>query len=735
MTATQPATNGAIGNEGISDKSLRIVRGACPHDCPDTCATVTEVRDGRAVSFGGAADHPITQGWLCAKVRPYLERVYHPDRLLYPLRRIGPKGQPAEWRRISWDEAIGEITDRWKAIIAEYGAAAILPYSYSGTLGLLQLGVCDERLWNRMGASALLSEAICGAAAERAVSATLGDRWGLDMRDLSASKLIIIWGNNPASTGPHYMPFLREAQRNGSYVVVIDPRRTLTARSANEHIQPLPATDAALALGLMHVIFSADLHDEAWLAANSVGWRDLRDRAAQYPPERVASITGVPAETIIALGRRIGTTQPSVLKFADGVQRHGNGGQTARALACLSAITGQIGKRGGGLAYSTSGYIHWDAEAVGHASECPPEPRELNINRLGASLGGEVSDPPIMSLYVYCANPAASTPNTQRVLAGLRRDDLFTVSHELFMTDTAREADIVLPATSQLEHTDLHKAYGQTFLTYNAPAIAPLGEAKSNWDVMRLLAAGMGYDEPWLRQEAEEVIAEVLNATRAINPLLEGITLERLKAESYVPLNFAPGQTIPFADLRFPTPSGKVELRCDRLAAEGIDPLPDYAPPAEYAGWAERRAAGEDDRLALISGAAHHFVSSSMANVPSLLKREGEPFIELNAEDARERGIAPGDLVELRNARGWCHARAVISNTTQRGVAVSPKGRWPSLNADGRNINSTTSDALADLAGQSTFHSNLVSVRLVAPAAEKSVTSSATADVAAVFHL
>jgi anaerobic selenocysteine-containing dehydrogenase len=407
------------------------------------------------------------------------------------------------------------------------------------------------------------------------------------------------------------------------------------------------------------------------------------------------------------------------------VQRHGNGGQTARALVCLSALTGQIGRRGGGLAYSTSGYVRWDAEALGHASASPPEPRVLNINRLGAALSGEVADPPIMSLYVYCANPAASTPNTRRVLEGLRRDDLFTVVHDLFMTDSAREADIVLPATSQLEHTDLHKAYGQTFLTYNAPAIAPLGEAKSNWDVMRLLAAGMGYDEPWLRQEADEVIAEILDATRATNPLLAGVTLERLKAENAVPLAFAPGQEVPFADLRFPTPSGKVELRCDRLAAaEGIDPLPDYTPPAEYAGWAERRASGADDRLALISGAAHHFVSSSLSNVPSLLKREGEPFIELHPDDAAARGVAHGDLVEVSSARGSCRLRAVVTNTTQRGVAVSPKGRWPGLSADGRNINWTTSDALADMAGQSTFHSNLVTVRPVAPA-ERATTGAA----------
>lgn len=727
--ATQPASAGG---------EIRVVRGACPHDCPDTCATVTQTQDGRAISFGAASDHPITQGWLCAKVRPYLERVYHPDRLLYPMRRVSPKGAEPQWRRISWDEAIGEITDRWKTIIAQQGAAAILPYSYSGTLGLVQLAACDTRLWNRMGASGL-ARAICGAAAERAVTATLGERWAPDMRDLIHSKLIILWGHNPASTGPHLMPFLREAQRHGAYVVVVDPRRTLTAKSADEFIQPLPATDAALALGLMQVIFSEGLHDEAWLEAHSVGWRDLRDRASAYPPERVAEITGVPAETIIALGRRMGTAKPALLKFADGVQRHGNGGQTARALICLSAITGQIGQRGGGLAYSTSGYVRWDAEALGHASACPPQPRIVNMNRLGAALSGEVADPPIMSLYVYCANPAASTPNTRRVLEGLRRDDLFTVVHDLFMTDTAREADIVLPATSQLEHVDLHKAYGHTFLTYNTPAIAPLGEARSNWDVMRLLATGMGYDEPWLRQEADEVIASVLDATRAANPLLEGVTLERLKVETAVPLTFATSQPVPFGDLRFPTPSGKVELRCDRLAEDGLDPLPDYAPPAEYVGWAPGHAdtaeAAQAERLALISGASHHFVSSSMANVPSLLKREGEALIELHPADARARGVAHGDQVEVNSARGSFQARALVTNTTQRGVVISPKGHWPGLSADGRNINWTTSDALADLAGQSTFHSNLVTVRPAATTARGAISEpTATIDAAPVFH-
>ncbi|HMQ33234.1 MAG TPA: molybdopterin-dependent oxidoreductase, partial [Chloroflexaceae bacterium] len=425
-----------------------LIRGACPHDCPDTCATITEVRDGRAVKFYADPGHPVTRGWLCAKVRPYLERVYSPDRLLYPMRRVGPKGG-GRWERVSWDEAVAEIAERWRAIIAEGGAAAILPYSYSGTLGLLQTAVVDARLWGRMGASGL-DRAICCAGSHAAVAATLGARHSADYADVTHSSLVLIWGHNPASTGPHFMPFLREAQKRGTYVVVVDPRRTLTARSADEHIQPRPATDAALALGLMHVIFSEGLHDEPWLEANSHGWRELRERAAEYPPARAAAITGVPAETIIALARRYAAAKPALLKTADGVQRHQNGGQTFRALLCLPAVVGQYGVRGGGLSYSTGGYALWDGEALGHVSGWQPVPRVVNMNRLGAALTGEVSDPPIKSLFVYCANPVASSPNAGLIVEGLRRDDLFTVVHEQFLTDTADYADLVLPATTQL---------------------------------------------------------------------------------------------------------------------------------------------------------------------------------------------------------------------------------------------------------------------------------------------
>jgi anaerobic selenocysteine-containing dehydrogenase len=689
-----------------AESPTTLHRGACPHDCPDTCATITEVQDGKAIKFYADPDHPVTRGWLCAKVRPYLERVYSPDRLTHPLRRVGPKGG-GRWERVSWDEAIATIAGRWQAIIAEYGAAAILPYSYSGTLGLLQTAIVDARLWGRMGASGL-DRAICCAGAHAAVAATLGARHSADYADVRHSRLVLIWGHNPASTAPHFMPFLREAQRDGAHVVVIDPRRTLTARSADEHIQPRPATDAALALGLTHVIFAEGLHDEPWLEAHGHGWRALRERAAEYPPERVAAITGVPAATIIDLARRYATTRPALLKTADGVQRHQNGGQTFRALLCLPAVVGQYGVRGGGLGYSTGGYALWDGEALGHVSQWRPVPRTVNMNRLGAALTGELRDPPLKALFVYCANPVGSSPNAGLIVEGLKREDLFTVVHEQFLTDTADYADIVLPATSQLEHADLHRPYGHRHLQYNHAAIPPLGECKSNWDVSRLLAAAMGYTEPWLHESGEEAIRSVLDASRARNPFLQDITLERLQAEGSVPLHFTPATEVPFGDLRFPTPSGKVELYAAAMAAQGLDPLPHYEEPAEFA---TARSRGDHDGLVLISGASHHFVSSSMANQPSLLAREGEPFIELNPADAAARAIVHGALVRVENERGWCELRAVVTTDVPPGTAVAPKGPWAKLSRRGRNINWTTPDALADLAGQSTFHSNLVRVR------------------------
>lgn len=692
---------------------IERIYGACPHDCPDTCGLITEVENGQAIKLYGDPDHPVTQGWLCAKVRPYLKHVYHPDRLQYPLRRVGPKGG-GQWQRITWDEAIAEIAAQWQGISTEFGSEAILPYSYSGTLGLVQMSVSSARLWNRLGASRL-ERSICGAAAELAVNLTLGVRHSPPYTDLAASKVIIIWGHNPASTAPHLMPHLKQAQRQGTQVIVIDPRRTRTARSADWHIAPRPGSDGALALGLTHLIVQQGRHDEAWLQAHTVGWTALRARLTDYTPERVASRTGLSIATLYRLAEAYACNTPSLIKIADGLQRHRNGGQTVRAILALPAITGQYGRPGGGLAYSTSGYVQWDAEAVGHAAECPPPGRWVNMNRLGQALTGEATAPPIKSLYVFGANPAAIAPNAGLIVAGLQRDDLFTVVHELFMTDTADYADIVLPATSQLEQADLHKAYGHTWLSYNQPAIPPLGESKSNWEVMTLLAAALGFDDPWLKQDADAVIAEVLAATAAHNPALQGITPERLKTESPVPL--ALEHTTPFANGHFPTPSGKVELYCQALADMGLDPLPAYTPDVDEDGLTR---AEQEPPLTLISGASHYFVTSSLANQPDFLRYEGEPFLEIHPRDAAERGIQAGDKLRVENSRGWCVLRAVITDDVRPGVVVSPKGRWTrrdpfARNGDRRNVNWTTPDTLADLAGQSTFHSNWVWLRRLDP--------------------
>ncbi len=682
--------------------SIERIHGACPHDCPDTCGVVTEVEDGRAIAFYADANHPVTHGWLCAKVRPYLERVYHPQRLTHPLRRIGPKGS-GQWQRVTWDEALTEIAGRWRAISSESGPAAILPYSYSGTLGLVQMAVTNARLWNRLGASRL-EHSICGAAAEMAVEMTLGARHSPAYADLTASRLIILWGHNPASTAPHLMPALRAAQRAGAEVIVIDPRRTRSARGAHRHLAPVPGSDGALALGLAHIIVDAGWHDEAWLQAHTVGWPQFQARLADFPPARVAQITGLPVSDIHDLARRYATTRPALIKIADGLSRHCNGGQNVRAICALPALTAQYGVRGGGLAYSTSGYLRWDSAAVNHWADCPPPARIINMNRLGAALLGEVSDPPIRALYVFGANPVASAPDANAIVRGLQRDDLFTVVHELFLTDTARYADIVLPATSQLEQTDLHKAYGHTFLQFNAPAIPPLGESKSNWDVMRLLAQRLGLDEPWLRQSAEEVIAEIVAA--GDQPALRGITLDQLRAGRPIPLTLPSDP--PFADLQFPTPSGKVEMFCQALAEQGLDPLPGFTPDEDDAPPPD--GCDPADALRLVSGASHHFVSSSMANVASLRALEKAPILEIHPLDAAARRITHGDMVIVENRRGSCHLRAVVSDAVRPGVVVSPKGHWRQHH-QGCNVNSTTSATLGDFAGQSTFHCNRVWIR------------------------
>jgi anaerobic selenocysteine-containing dehydrogenase len=685
-----------------------LVHGACPHDCPDTCGLITEVENGRAVAVRGDPDNPITRGWLCAKVRPYLDHVYHPDRLLSPLRRVGPKGS-GRWEKIPWSQALEEIARRWKAICADPGPEAILPYSYSGTLGLVQMTVASERFWNRLGASQL-ERSICGAAAEMAVEVTLGARWSPPYCDVVHSRLIIIWGHNPVTTAPHFLPFLQQARRNGATLVVIDPRRTRTARMADRHLAPRPGTDGALALGLAHLLVAEGHHDEAWLHAHTVGWPQLRERLTDFPPQRTAAITGLAEGDLRELFQLYATRRPGLIKIADGINRNRNGGQNVRAICALPALTGQYGVRGGGLAYSTSGYVPWK-NAVPLGQDAPPPARKINMNRLGAALLGEAADPPILSLFVFGANPVASSPNAGQIVQGLRRDDLFTVVHDLFMTDTADYADIVLPVTSQLEHVDLHKAYGQTMLTYNHPAIAPLGQSKSNWEVMTLLARAMDFKEPWLHQSPHEVIHDILNAMAISNPAFRGLTLKRLQSNGAMPLNIQ--EPIPFADGKFPTRSGKVELFSQTLAERGYDPLPgSFMDPDAMDPDADQEGRDPAQALILVSPAAHHFVSSSLANQQGLLEGEGPPFVEIHPSDAAAREIANGDEVIVENRRGWFRLRAMVTDAIRPGTLASPKGRW-SKRTGGRNINWTTPDTLADMAGQSAFHSNRVWIRPV----------------------
>jgi anaerobic selenocysteine-containing dehydrogenase len=694
---------------GEESRKLRTVYGACPHDCPDCCALETQVDEqGRAISVRGRSDHPVTRGWLCAKVNHYLERVYHPERLLYPLHRIGPKGSGV-FERISWDEAIAEITSRWRDIIAHHGAQSLLPYSYAGTLGLVNNSVVNSRFWNRLGASQL-KRTICGAAAEEAVLLTVGARLAPSPQMLVQSKLILIWGSNPASTAPHLMPFLREAQRKGTRIIVIDPIRTLTARSADQHIQPFPGTDAALALSMMYVMVSEELHKPDWIVAYTVGWESLLERIMQFPPQRAALITGLDVDTILDLARTYAKTIPALLRVTDGINRHTNGGQTVRTLASLPAITGQYGLPGGGLMYSTSDWLQWDKEVVTHEHDpaCPQPPRSLNMNRLGVVLTGE-ADPPVYSLFVYNANPVASSPNAGKIVEGLLRDDLFTVVHELFETDTARYADILLPATSQLEHVDLHKPYGHVSLQYNMPAIAPQGEARSNWDVMRSLSSAMGFTEPWLQLDANEVIHEIIEATALHNPRLEGITLERLKAEGSIPLAITTSEEVPFADGIFSTPSGKVEFYSETAAARGYDPVPGWEPEVET-------RAGRDTSLSasaplpLLCPAAHHFVSSTFGNQERMITKEGAPTLRIHPSDAAIRNIQSGQLVRVGNERGWCRLVAEVTDMVRPGVLATTTVWWPKFSPDQRNVNWTTSDRLADLGGGSTFYTNLVTI-------------------------
>jgi anaerobic selenocysteine-containing dehydrogenase len=687
----------------------RIVRGACPHDCPDTCAMlVTVQRRGdawRAVELRGDPEHPVTRGFLCAKVDRYLERTYHPERLGHPMVRMGAKGE-GRFARVSWDEALDRVAEGLRRAIATHGPQAVLPYSYAGTMGLVQGQSMDRRFFHRLGAS-LLDRSICSHAGTAGMRMTVGQNLGTDTEAVSDAQLILIWGSNTLTSNPHLWPFVRAARGRGATVVAIDPLATRTTRRCDRHLMIRPGTDAALALGMLHVLFAEGLADRDYLERYTVGAAALERRAAEWPVERAAAICELPAAEILRLAREYGRARPAFIRINYGMQRHYGGGMAVRTIACLPAVAGHWRHPAGGIQMSTSAAHRLNREALERFDLIPPGTRTINMSRLADALTAPdagVGGPPVAAMVVYNSNPGAVAPDRSRVRRGLAREDLFLVVLEHFVTDTARHADVLLPATTQLEHWDLHYAYGHFYVTLNRPAIPPRGEALPNSEIFRRLAARMGLDEPLFRDGDEDLIRQALDTD---HPHLRGITFERLLERGWMRLTL-PTPYAPYADGGFATPSGKCELYSERLAAEGFDPLPTYLPPRESREADPQRAARFP--LTLLSPPAHQFLNSTFVNVDSLRRRAGAPTLRLHPDDAASRAITDGMRVRCFNDRGAFEAAAQVTADVKRGVVQAPSIWWGRWAPDGMNANETTSTALTDLGGGATFYDNLVEV-------------------------
>jgi anaerobic selenocysteine-containing dehydrogenase len=678
------------------------VRGACPLDCPDTCSWIVTVKQGEAVTLRGDADHPYTRGSLCNKVADYLAYTRSPDRVLYPLVRAGPKGSGA-FRRISWDEALARIAARVKEAIATHGAEAIWPYLGSGSMGLLQ-GVygAGRRLWNVLGTSRHLMN-ICTIAGGFGTGYTLGDnRVGMDPENLRFSKLVVLWGANVLTTNVHLWRSILEARRNGACVVAIDPIRTRTAAASDVHLAPLPGTDAALALGLLNVVLAEGREDREFIERATLGWDAFRPRILDFPPARTAEITGLPVAAIVDLGRRLATTRPTGIRVGIGIQRHGGGGMAVRTISCIPGVTGDWNHAGGGVCYDTRGFYGLDWAALWRDDLRTGPTRVLEMTHLGEVLL-DVHDPPVDALFVYASNPMASVPNQAKVRRGLARDDLFTVVVEHFLTDTARYADVVLPATMAIEHQDLLIAYGHLYLCWNEPAVAPPGECLPTTEILRRLARALGLDVPAL-YESDETMARQLLASG--HSSLAGITLEELKSRGFVRLRY-PKPFVPFAH-GFPTPSGRLEFASERMAAAGLDPVAGYTPAYETSQ--RDTTLAREHPLALVTPANHYFLNSIFANVARQRRRAGAAALLIHPDDAALRGIATGEEVRIANARGSFLAVAELTDRVRPGVVASTKGRWPEHARDGATVNATVCERDSDMGGGAVFHDNRVRV-------------------------
>ena len=659
---------------------------------------LVQVEDGRAARLRGDPSHPVTQGFLCGKVAKYLEREYSPERLLYPQKRIGAKGE-GRFERISWDEALDTIAARFTDLSREFGPESILPYSYGGTLGMLNGGGMDRRFFHRLGASRL-DRTICATAGGAGLVATNGFRYATEPEQFRLSKLIIAWGANIHGANIHLWPFIVEARRNGAKLVVIDPIRTRTAALADRHFAINPGSDLALALGLMHVIIGENLHDADYVDRYTNGFEPLRERVAAYPPERVAALTGIDAPDIVQLARDYATTRPAAIRVNYGVQRSDQGGSAMRAIAILPALVGSWREPGGGLQLSTSQAFQFNRAGLEmpelqQRSTLGREARIVNMSLLGKALT-ELNAPLVKAMVVYNSNPAAVAPDQNVVLRGLRRDDLFTVVLEQFQTDTADYADILLPATTFLEHTDVYFAYGHHYLPLARPALPAPGEARSNVETFRALALRMGFEDSCFRDTEDDMIRTLLDSD---HPFLKGITLERLEREHFVRLNVSPeGQPfLPFAQGGFGTPSGKCEFGAEHLH---------YRPPLESRLGDE--ALRSKYPLELISSKNDDSMNSTFGNRPGVDQETS--ILHLHPVDADSRSIRAGDRVRVFNDRGSVLLQANIDGVVQPGVVRSPSTRWLKRSADRQNINALTSDRLTDLGGGPTFYSCLVQV-------------------------
>jgi anaerobic selenocysteine-containing dehydrogenase len=668
------------------------VRAACPHDCPDTCAMLVSVQDGVALRVRGNPDHPPTHGALCTKVSRYTERTYHAQRVLYPLKRVGPKGS-AQFARVSWDEALSAISARLTEIAAR-APEAIVPYSYAGTMGLLQGESMDRRFFHKLGASRLL-RTICASAGATALAGTYGASVGMHLEHFADSKLIVIWGSNSVTSNLHFWSVAQRAKHAGAKLICIDPRKTETAEKCDQHIALLPGTDGALALSLMHELIVNDWLDQAYIDAYTTGWPALRERALAWPPERAAAICGITAQEISALARDYATLAPAAIRLNYGMQRVRGAGNAVRLIAILPCLIGAWRKPAGGLLLSSSGWFPKATSALQRPDLLDGRsPRSVNMSTLGDDLLRESSaefGPKIEALVVYNSNPLAVAPESPKVARGMAREDLFTVVLEHFMTDTADYADYVLPATTQLEHFDVHTSYGHTYALLNQPAIAPLGEAKPNTQIFRELAARMGYDDACFR-ETDEAMAETAFA--------RDVSFEELRAHGFAKLPIAEA---PFANGGFPTSSGRCEIDSPRFG------VPDFLPNYESVRSTPELARAYP--LAMISPPARNFLNSTFVNVSSLQAIEGEPVLEMHASDAQARDLTDGELVRVWNDRGEYHCKLVISERARPGVVNGLGVWWRKLGSRGTNVNEVTHQRLTDLGAAPAFYDCLVEVQ------------------------